>query len=120
LLKRHEHEYINHNATTKSFEGIRVQDILPLLIEYFNFELFIPFANIVTVFIDRPFGHNFDANRGWDRDFIDRVHARDEQGIISGELKPTQMLAVLRNVPTTQQLVDPKLTPEFCVRSPVL
>lgn len=48
--------------------------------------------------------------------FIDRVHARDEEGILSGELKPTQMLAVLRTCDVETQLLHPKLTPEFCVR----
>ena len=118
LLKRHEEEYINHDCSEFSFEGIRAQDILPLLNSHFHFELFLPFANLVTVFIDRPFGHNFDAEGEWDRDFIDRVHARDEQGILSGEIKPTQMLAVLRNKPVETTLLDPRLTPEFCTRKP--
>jgi len=118
LLKRHEEKYINHDCSEFSFEGIRAQDILPLLNSHFHFELFLPFANLVTVFIDRPFGHNFDAEGEWDRDFIDRVHARDEQGILSGEIKPTQMLAVLRNKPVETTLLDPRLTPEFCTRKP--
>jgi SAM-dependent methyltransferase len=116
LLKRHEPEWINHDCATESFEGIRAQDILPLLIKDFHFELFIPFANVVTVFIDRPFGHNFNATGTWDMDFIDRVHARDEAGLLSGELKPTQMLAVLRTSPVETALGNPRLTPEFCVR----
>ena len=116
LLKRHEPEYINHDCSTQGFEGIRAQDILPLLIEYFHFELFIPFSNIVMVFIDRPFGHNFNAGAEWDQDFIDRVNARDEEGILSGELKPTQLLAALRNRPAETQLLSPVLTPQFCVR----
>jgi 2-polyprenyl-3-methyl-5-hydroxy-6-metoxy-1,4-benzoquinol methylase len=119
MLRRTEKQYINHDCSTHSFEGIRAQDILPLLIEHFHFELFIPFANIIMVFIDRPFGHNFNADAAWDRDFIDRVHARDEAGILSGELTPTQMLAVLRIVPVETQLLDPRLTPTACVRRPV-
>jgi len=118
VLNRYEPAYINHDCSTEGFEGIRAQDILPLLIEYFHFELFLPFANLVAVFIDRPFGHNFDAAGEWDRDFIDRVHARDEEGLLSGEFKPTQMLAVLRTREVGTSLVDPKLTPEFCVRKP--
>lgn len=118
LMKRHESQWINHDCSTEGFEGIRAQDILPLLVENFSFELFIPFACTVTVFIDRPFGHNFDPNGAWDRDFIDRVHARDDEGLLSGELKPTEMLAVLRVVDTDTQLLHPRLTPEFCVRRP--
>ncbi len=118
MLHRHEPSYINHDCATEGFEGIRAQDIMPLLISNFQFELFIPFANVVYVFIDRPFGHNFNADGEWDRNFIDRVHARDEEGMLSGELKPTQMLAVLRVSDVETQLLHPTLTPEFCVRHP--
>jgi SAM-dependent methyltransferase len=115
-LRRHEAQFINHDCSTEGFEGIRAQDILPLLVANFKFELFIPFANVVFSFIDRAIGHNFDATREWDKNFIDRVHARDEEGMLSGELKPTQMLAVLRVCDIETQLSHPKLTPEFCVR----
>jgi len=117
-MKRHEPEFINHDCSTEGFEGIRAQDILPLLIQNFHFEFFAPFSNIVTVFIDRPFGPNFDVTAEWDTNFIDRVHARDEEGILSGELKPTQMGAVLRNRPVETTLLHPRLTPQFCVRVP--
>ncbi|MCW5965352.1 MAG: methyltransferase domain-containing protein, partial [Bryobacterales bacterium] len=40
LYHRHEEEYINHDCSTEGFEGIRAQDILPLLIERFDFPLF--------------------------------------------------------------------------------
>lgn len=116
MLKRQEAEYINHDCSTASFEGIRAQDILPLLTQKFYFDLFIPFANVIFVFIDRPFGHNFDANADWDRNFIDRVHERDEAGMLSGTLTPTQMLAVLCKNPVTPTLLDARLTPEFCIR----
>ncbi|MES2624716.1 MAG: class I SAM-dependent methyltransferase [Pseudomonadota bacterium] len=119
-LSRHEPEFINHDCSIDAFEGIRAQDILPLLIDNFKFEFFLPFANVVYSFIDRAMGHNFDVNGEWDKDFVDRVHARDEEGMLSGELKPTQMLAVLRTVDIETQLLHPKLTPEFCMRNPDL
>ena len=115
-LSRHEPQFINWDCSAEGFEGIRAQDILPLLVGNFKFELFLPFANVVYAFIDRPFGPNFNHNGEWDKNFIDRVHARDEEGMLSGELKPTQMLAVLRTVDIVTRLVHPKLTPEFCVR----
>ena len=118
LMRRMEPELFDHDCSTEGFEGIRAQDILPLLVKTFHFELFIPYANIVLSFIDRPFGHNYDADAEWDRDFIDRVHARDEEGMLSGELKPTQMIAVLRNEEVETGLVHPRLTPEFCIRWP--
>jgi len=118
LLNRYEDQYINHDCSTHSFEGIRSQDILPLLLKKFKFKFFFPYGNMIFVFIDRPFGHNFDASAEWDKEFIDRVHARDEDCFLSGELKPTSMLAVLTTREVTTILRNPGLTPQHCVRNP--
>ncbi|RPH98920.1 MAG: class I SAM-dependent methyltransferase [Lysobacterales bacterium] len=118
LLQRQEPTYINHDCSTEGFEGIRAQDVLPLLLERFHFELFVPYGNLVFVFIDRPFGHNFDATGEWDRDFVDRVHAADESALLDGRIKPTSMLAALRLKPVETRLRDPRLTPQFSVRPP--
>jgi len=116
-LKRLEDVYINHDCSTEGFEGIRAQDILLLLNQRFNFELFLPFANIVTVFIDRSFGHNFNISDPKDLEFIDRVHQKDEELMIKGILKPTQMLAAMAKCEVENiKLVNPNLTPEFCIR----
>ena len=114
--KRYEEQYINYDCSGHGFEGVRAQDILPLLSERFNFNFFYPYGNMIFVFIDRPFGHNFNANADWDKDFIDRVHARDEACLISGELKPTSMLAVLTKSATEVVLRHPALNPQHCVR----
>lgn len=96
VFKRTEKRYINHDCSTEAFEGIRAQDILPLLVERFDFELCIPFANLVTVFIDRTFGSNFDINNPEDLAFIDAIHSIDEEAFKNGTFKPTQMLAAMR------------------------
>lgn len=118
LMNRHEQQYINHDCSSQGFEGIRAQDILPLLLERFNFNFFYPFGNIIFVFIDRPFGHNFDAGADWDKDFVDRVHARDEASLIAGDMKPTSMLAVLTCSEAETVLRHPALSPQRCVRTP--
>jgi len=117
-LKRHEELYENWDCSTESFEGIRAQDILPLLVDRFHFHLFIAFGNIIDPFVDRGFGHNFDANGEWDRNFIDRVQARDEAEMIAGNIKPTHMLAVMGKHPVTEMKFHPPLSPEFCIRRP--
>ncbi|MGH8035292.1 MAG: hypothetical protein ACREO9_08715, partial [Lysobacterales bacterium] len=104
---------------TEGFEGIRAQDVLRLLTQYFSFEFFLPYGNIIFPFVDRAFGHNFDAAGEWDRDFIDRVHAADEALILAGEITPTSMLAVVRMGPATPVLRHPNLTPEQCIRQPI-
>jgi len=81
--------------STRGFEGIRAQDTLPLLVERFAFDAFVGFANVIDPFVDRSFGPNFSVDREWDRDFIDRVHARDEAALARGEITPTHMLAAM-------------------------
>jgi SAM-dependent methyltransferase len=94
-LDRMEEEFLDWDCSSEGFEGIRSQDILPLLSERFGFEVFLGFGNLVDPFIDRGFGPHFDAEAAWDRDFIDRVHLRDEAEMQAGRITPTHMLAVL-------------------------
>ena len=115
-LQRYEELFEDFDCSREGFEGVRCQDILPLLIEYFHFQLFIGFGNAIDPFIDRSFGCNFDAAASWDRSFIDEVHQRDEEEIFSGRLKPTHMLAAVGNSPATPMIVRAHMTPEFCVR----
>jgi SAM-dependent methyltransferase len=115
-LGRHEERFLDWDCAGDGFEGIRAQDVLPLLIERFAFDLFIAFGNVIDPFIDRSFGHHFDANNARDRDFIDRVHARDEAEIAAGRLTPTHMMAVMRVGGAGAPLTVGGLTPERCVR----
>jgi SAM-dependent methyltransferase len=116
-LARHEELYENWDCSSEGFEGIRAQDILPLLLERFDFPLFIGFANVVDVFIDRGFGHNFDAEQEWDRGFIDRLHAFDEQAFQSGVLTPTHMMAVMSKSPCAAHLCSRGITPQMSVQN---
>lgn len=118
LLQRHEESFEDWDCAGESFEGIRAQDVLPQLIERFAFELFLPFGNVIDVFIDRSFGHHFSPSGEWDTHFIDRVHARDELGLRTGELTPTHMMAVMGLQSPAQRLYLDGVTPERCVRQP--
>jgi len=115
-LKRQEDVFVNWDCATDGFEGIRAQDIMPLLSERFHFDLFVPFANVITPFIDRGFGHNFDVRSQFDLLFIDRVHSRDESEIRAGRIGPTQMFAVLSADWTRPTQCIEGLSPEFCTR----
>ena len=117
-LKRVELEYDNWDCSKEGFEGIRAQDILPLLIRKFPFDLFIGHANVIDVFIDRSFGHNFKPENEWDRNFIDRVHYADEENLEQGRIKPTHMTAAMTRGPCPRIKAHKHLTPEFCVRQP--
>jgi SAM-dependent methyltransferase len=108
--------YENQDCSSCGFEGIRSQDILPLLLDRFHFRLFIPFGNVIDPFIDRSFGPNFDAAAAWDRRFVDEVHLRDEREIASGHITPTHMLAVLEKDNHAAEVYPQNLSPRFCVR----
>ena len=118
LLRRHEETYENWDCSMEGFEGIRAQDILPLLVERFHFEKFVAFSNVTGPFVDRAFGHNFDPESEWDRDFIDRVHLRDEQEMLAGRLKPTIMIAAMSNQPMILSQHLGPFSPEFSIRWP--
>jgi len=117
-LDRYEPTFEDWDCSRYSFEGIRAQDILPLLIERFDFRLFIAFSNVIDVFVDRAFGHHFDPDREWDRDFIDRVQAFDEEAIRSGRLTPTHMMAVMTPGPSEIHDYSRGISPQAAVRRP--
>jgi len=107
---RYEAFFEDADCSTESFEGIRAQDIVPLLEQYFHFHFFLGFGNVIDPFVDRSFGPNFDPESAWDREFIDQVHRRDEAEIAAGRLQPTHMLALLGK--------EPGASPGFGVSSP--
>ncbi len=117
-LQRYQEMFENWDCSLEGFEGIRSQDILPLLIDHFHFKLFLPFGNVIDPFTDRPFGFNFDAGAAWDQAFIDRVQLRDQGEMIAGRIKPTHLLAVLGVSPCASPIMVEPLTPIFCVRTP--
>ena len=112
-------EFADFDCSGEGFEGIRAQDILPLLTERFGFESFLGFANVIDPFIDRGFGGHFDAESARDRDLVDRIHARDEQEMRAGTIKPTHLMAVLRALPYAGPTrVWQHMTPQHCLRVP--
>ena len=115
-LKRYEEWYQDFDCSAQGFEGIRSQDILPLLIDSFQFSFFFGFANVIEPFIDRSFGPNFNAASEWDRAFIDSIAQRDELEIRSGRIKPTHMIAALCAQQPSGQPTRGNLAPELCVR----
>lgn len=115
-LKRLELKFVNWDCSTEGFEGIRAQDILPLLIKNFHFEFFVSYSNLIDIFIDRSFGHNFRSDSQWDTDFIDRVQELDATLIEHGSIKPTHIMAVMKSSSVQNPVYGRGLSPEFCVR----
>jgi SAM-dependent methyltransferase len=115
-LARYEELYKDWDCSLESFEGIRAQDILPLLLDRFHFEVFVAFGNVIDPFVDRSFGWNFDPKAAWDREFIDGVHAADEAALRSGRVTPTHMVAVVGKDKSVPPAFSGNLSAVFCVR----
>jgi SAM-dependent methyltransferase len=118
LVGYYEELYQSWDCSVEGFEGVRSQDILPLLLEHFHFRLFIAYGNVIDPFIDRAFGCHFDPAAEWDRSLIDQVHQRDEDELASGRLKPTHVIAIVTNEPCAAPQFSGHFSPEFCVRAP--
>lgn len=115
-LRKTFEEFYNHDCSVEGFEGIRAQDILPLLIQKFGFSYFLAFAVIITPFIGRGYGRNYDVRNLEDKRFIDDIALFDQILIDNGSLKPTQMFAALTRQRCSNPVFDRHLTPEFCLR----
>lgn len=105
------------DCSVEGFEGVRAQDIVPLLCESFHPHFFFPYSNLIDVFVDRPYGFNFDPSLAPDRDFIEFVHALDERGLTSGALTPTHLIAIFGVRPAENPVCRKGLTPECCLRT---
>jgi SAM-dependent methyltransferase len=98
-LRRQESQYLDWDCSREGFEGIRAQDVLPQLLARFHARFFLAWGNIIDVFIDRGFGHNFRALEEWELRFIDRVQQADADAIAAGTISPTHLLASFQVAP---------------------
>jgi hypothetical protein len=113
--------YENWDCSIEGFEGIRAQDILPLLIEFgFGFERFFATGGLSDVFYDRRFGPNFDLDNVLDVQFLERVHRLEEDLLEQGKIKPVEMFAVIRSPRSSSTPTAPfcgnSLSPPLAVR----
>ena len=117
-LQQYDDYFNNFDCSTEGFEGIRAQDILPLLVTLFSFEVFFCYGNLTDLFIDRSFGPNYDPANPQDAAFIDYVQQLNEKLIYEGILKPTSMIAVMVNEPVANPKIYSNRDPFFAVRDP--
>jgi len=94
-FKKYIKKRIQWDCSSDGFEGIRAQDILPLLDKTFKFKDFAPFFPIITKFVDRDFGHNFDLNNDFHRSLLDMIGYYDNYVLKNKILKPTQLIATM-------------------------
>lgn len=107
--------YGDLDCAVDGFEGIRAQDVLPVLLNYLHPSVFFSFGNVIDPFIDRVYGHNLDLGDERHRAFIDHVGTLDDSLIDLGIITPTHLTALFH--PSPQPLrVHGTRTPERSVR----
>ena len=116
-FKKNYATFPNFDCSTKGFEGVRAQDILPLLVKNFSFEYFLGYGGLTDPFVGRGFGDNFKPDSAEDREFIDAVQLMNDTLCDVGYLKPTRMMAICRH-PSYQGSTHffRHWSPEFCQR----
>lgn len=115
-LRRLDREFVNWDCSGEGFEGVRAQDILPLLVGTFGFASFLACGGIVDVFVDRGYGHNLDPDAPADRALVDFLQLLDDRLIDAGVTKPTTMFAVMQLEAASPPACWRHWTPRYCVR----
>jgi ubiquinone/menaquinone biosynthesis C-methylase UbiE len=110
-------DFVNRDCSSQGFEGIRAQDILPLLAKEFSFEKFLAWGGLTDVFVSRGFGPNFDMSKECDKAFIDHVAKLNEVLIETGHIKPTVIAAVMHKGKQGEIRCFRDWTPSFAVRT---
>lgn len=109
--------YPDIDCSSEHFEGIRAQDILPLLLERFHPDVYITFSNIADPFVDRIYGPNFDTDNPDDLAFIDAVGRLDDAALDLGLVTPTHLIGSFRTRPVSCRYPRNR-SPERTLRRP--
>lgn len=92
-LARHSSEFQDHDCSTEGFEGIRAQDILPLLLDKFRPYKFFATGGFVDMLVDRGYGPGYDVGSAKDVSLVRFLCDMNEVLLDAGVLKPTWMMA---------------------------
>lgn len=107
--------YDDLDCAVDGFEGIRAQDVLPVLLNYLHPSVFFSFGNVIDPFIDRIYGHNLDMGDKRHRAILDHLGTLDDSLIDLGIVTPTHLTALFH--PSPQPLrVHGARTPERSIR----
>jgi cyclopropane fatty-acyl-phospholipid synthase-like methyltransferase len=92
-LQRFSETFEDWDCSTEGFEGIRSQDILPLLLKTFRPYKFLGVGGIIDLFVDRGYGPSYDVNNTSDVAFIRFIAELNEILLDANMIKPTMMIA---------------------------
>jgi hypothetical protein len=90
-LRRYSETFVDHDCSGEGFEGVRAQDILPLLLERFYPVAFLGAGGFVDILVDRGYGHGFNIKRTEDAAFVRFVSDLNEMLLDADMVKPTIM-----------------------------
>ena len=111
--------YLDHDCAVSGFEGVRAQDVLPLLLERFDFSGFVAGGGFHDVMIDRGYGQSIDVNKPGEAALVRFLSEMNEMLLETGRVKPTMMFAQMRKKGAMEgraAAVHGNMTPEFAVR----
>jgi SAM-dependent methyltransferase len=93
---RADESYPDIDCSSEGFEGVRAQDILPLLLESFHPDVYVTFANVIDPFVDRLYGPNFDPADPADVALIEALGRLDEAALDLAIVTPTHLIGSFR------------------------
>jgi hypothetical protein len=92
-FNRFHENYLDWDCSRSGFEGVRAQEVLPLLVERLDFDAFIGYGGIIDPWVDRGYGQSLDPNNPADTAFIDFMEELNQTLIEADKIKPTMMMA---------------------------
>ncbi|MFD1046853.1 SAM-dependent methyltransferase, partial [Kibdelosporangium lantanae] len=108
-------QFVDIDRAADGFDGIRAQDVLPVLLNYLHPSLFLGYANVIDPFTDRIYGHNIDLANPEHVALLDHLGDLDDSLLDLGTVTPTHLTALFH--PTVQPLrAYGTRTPERSVR----
>jgi hypothetical protein len=109
--------YPDLDCSVSSFEGIRSEDVLPLLVHRCHPDVCVTFGNVIDPFGDRVYGRNFDPDNPADTAFIDAVAQLDDAALDLAIVTPTHLIGSFRPTPVPCRFVRQR-SPERTVGDP--
>jgi SAM-dependent methyltransferase len=107
--------YADLDCAVDGFEGIRAQDVLPVLLDHLHPSLFFAYGNVIDPFVDRVYGGNFDMADEHDRAVVEHLGELDDSSIDLGIVTPTRLTALFHPRPQPLRAYG-RRTPQRCVR----
>lgn len=119
-LRSYHENYLNWDCSKSGFEGIRAQDIQPLLVERFDFEGFVAGGGFMDVLFDRGYGQSIDIENPREKALVEFLSEMNEMLLETGRIKPTMIFAHMRRQGdgSGAPRVHGVMTPEFAIRPP--